>query len=664
MISRVAKGRLQIRQIYRLLQWIHIGDKVQIRKMLKLGVQNLINLTEPRDGTGVLHVAVSANNEDMTRFLLSLGANPDIQNKRGCTAVMIAAELGVLFYCMYPTQNHAHCLQVALNYHADVNNVSQEGNHVFQMMCERAHECTPTCLTMLDEGANPDATNEQTKVTALMEAAKAGSVQLVRAILRKGGNPNALDMNRLSAAHYAAMGSFLEVMLLLSAFSANMGVMDMEDCTPLHFAAVTGDLNCCKFLAQRGCNPKIRNQEGLLPRQITKNMGHKAAAKELKKAERRQGKTCNVDKLMSDVWALTLHDWSYEFRDEILEAFEDSLDEVEPETFLSVLQELNAPVTEKQLNVVTSTHSTRREPLININDFIKGVKYIRKQFLISLFLPKKKKTQKERKVAKRRNNFVLTLPVCTLSPEVMPRRPDGGPPQFMIEAIFRFLDRRGFTSDNPPQHPLMIDSEWYIERPNKVFISINYCVKSGDQESLDFAFSHGVPVDVKDPFYKTPLMVACSSGNYEVAEYLLSKRADVTQRDQFLWTPLHHAAFAGQVELVKLLVKAGASINALSLNRGTPLMNAVLSSRPSCVDALIHAGANVAAENKRGHSALDIAHASGDSTIIDLVKEKMNSLPKPNETKGKKKPKQVNSPKKSLDDKLVFYAFFFLTFKC
>lgn len=66
---------------------------------------------------------------------------------------------GVLFYCMYPTQNHAHCLQVALNYHADVNNVSQEGNHVFQMMCERAHECTPTCLTMLDEGANPDATN-------------------------------------------------------------------------------------------------------------------------------------------------------------------------------------------------------------------------------------------------------------------------------------------------------------------------------------------------------------------------------------------------------------------------------------------------------------------------------------------------------------------------
>lgn len=45
---------------------------------------------------------------------------------------------------------------------------------------------------------------------------------------------------------------FLQVIQLLSAFSADMGVMDMEDCTPLHFAAVTGDVNCCKFLAQRG----------------------------------------------------------------------------------------------------------------------------------------------------------------------------------------------------------------------------------------------------------------------------------------------------------------------------------------------------------------------------------------------------------------------------
>lgn len=48
-----------------------------------------------------------------------------------------------------------------------------------------------------------------------MEAAKAGSLQLVRAILQKGGNPNAMDMKRLAAVHYAAMGGFFEVWNLL-----------------------------------------------------------------------------------------------------------------------------------------------------------------------------------------------------------------------------------------------------------------------------------------------------------------------------------------------------------------------------------------------------------------------------------------------------------------
>ena len=63
MSGGVAEGRLQVLQIYRLLQCVHQADKLQIEKMVKLGVENLINLTEPQDGTGALHVAVSAKNQ-------------------------------------------------------------------------------------------------------------------------------------------------------------------------------------------------------------------------------------------------------------------------------------------------------------------------------------------------------------------------------------------------------------------------------------------------------------------------------------------------------------------------------------------------------------------------------------------------------------------------
>lgn len=44
-----------------------------------------------------------------------------------------------------------------------------------------------------------------------MAAVKARSLELVRAILRRGGNPNTLDKNRHSAVHYAAMDGLFEV---------------------------------------------------------------------------------------------------------------------------------------------------------------------------------------------------------------------------------------------------------------------------------------------------------------------------------------------------------------------------------------------------------------------------------------------------------------------
>ncbi|KAE8287111.1 Ankyrin repeat and EF-hand domain-containing protein 1 Ankyrin repeat domain-containing protein 5 [Larimichthys crocea] len=249
-------------------------------------------------------------------------------------------------------------------------------------------------------------------------------------------------------------------------------------------------------------------------------------------------------------------------------------------------------------------------------------------------MPKKKKGEKGGKGGKKKKKgkYVLPMPICTLLPEHMPRRPDGGPPRFMIETYYNSSDIRRFDRDHPPEHPIMNDSGWYMEKPEKVYVNINYCVKSGDLESLDLAFSQGVPVDVQDQFYKTPLMVACSSGNYEVAQYLLSRGAEVDVCDQFLWTPLHHAAHAGQVEIIELLVEAGATVDARALGGGTPLMRAIESSRPSCVEALIKAGADVNAENKKELNCLDIARDFADSRTIDLVKDRMDSLPKPKET--------------------------------
>lgn len=66
----------------------------------------------------------------------------------------------MLFYCIYPTKRHCRCLQVLLKCGADANSVSVQGMHVFQLMCEKAQECTPLCLIMLNAGADPNAAHQ------------------------------------------------------------------------------------------------------------------------------------------------------------------------------------------------------------------------------------------------------------------------------------------------------------------------------------------------------------------------------------------------------------------------------------------------------------------------------------------------------------------------
>lgn len=61
MDGRNKPGRQHTLQIYRLMHDILENDKEQIEKMLHLGLDDLINFTEPQEGKGVLHVAVPTN---------------------------------------------------------------------------------------------------------------------------------------------------------------------------------------------------------------------------------------------------------------------------------------------------------------------------------------------------------------------------------------------------------------------------------------------------------------------------------------------------------------------------------------------------------------------------------------------------------------------------
>ncbi|NXJ75116.1 ANKE1 protein, partial [Trogon melanurus] len=646
-------NRLLNLQIYKLLQCVHQKDKKQIEKLIQNGFRNLINCTDPMEGYSALHLASIKNDTDMCSFLLEQGAHPDVQDKMGRTPAMKAAELGhevvldllvkakadmtavdnegkgILFYCILPTRRHNICMQMALKYGADVNNCTTEGKPLLLQACERAHDIKETCLNFLERGANPSARNPATGRTALMEAAREGILELVRALLERGVDVNLVDLEGHSPAHFAAKGGFFEVLRIISAYNGDLGLIDMNGNTPLHYAAEGGFLNCCKFIGQRGCDPTQKNLLTKTPRVVAKEGGFKAAAAALRKMEKtfkRQSKPGAKEDVPQ--WALRLYDWSLEHQAALRKAFTATTQgdgTVAEDDFISIIQNHCAFVDVEQVQTIAEKHRESPESEgINIEDFFKGSKYLKKIFLLTSFGSKKKKGKTGKKRRGKRG-VAVPVPICVIPKSVCPQREDGFP-VYMIEAVQNIAESYHCNQDHPSAHPVHDDRAWYIDEPGKVYMNINYLVRAGDILSLQKAFEEGVPVDIKDKYYKTPLMVACASGNVDVVQYLLEKGADVNTTDNFMWTPLHHACYNGHLDIAELMVKAGAAVDAPAIGNATPLMRAIEISRLDIVWFLISMGADIQMTNSNGKNALDIAKAFADSRIIDLLRNKLESL--------------------------------------
>ncbi|XP_013406383.1 ankyrin repeat and EF-hand domain-containing protein 1 isoform X2 [Lingula anatina] len=655
----IAQNRLEVLQVCKLLQCVREGDKVQIEKLTLNGIPHLVNYNDPSEGDTALAIAACANNDEMIKFLLELGAHPDVMDFKGRSAVMRAAEYGhvqcmenlakegadmklkdlegkgILFYVISaPTQRHSRCLEIALEYGADVNNMSKDGKPVFLVACETAAENEDMCLKLLEKGADPNAVQEKEGKTALMAACGSGSVKVVSAILAKGGDVNARDRHRSTALHQAAKGGFFEVLQVLSAYASEFDVVDDKGNTPVHFAA-DGHAMCCRFLIQRGSNPKLKNNEGVLPKAIAKDNGHKDCGKELRKGEKSFGKTGKNN----DPWAIQLYDWSFSRQKEIVEMMQkfdpDISGFVQKDDFIECLQNSGAPLPdEAELKKLTLAHDKNKDNTVDYNDFLTGKKYINKLYLMSAFEGGKKKKKKGGKKGKK-GKTKIPMPIC-VQPEG-PRTAGGGPPEVFIPKNIHFTDNTRFDRDKPPEHPLQDDSAWYLHLPDKTYVNVNEAAKYGDLDTLRNAFSKGSPVDTRDKYFKTPLMTACSHGNMEVAIFLLDQGADINARDNFKWTPLHHACHAGQLDLVEYLLSRGAELDATTMNGGTPLTRAIESSKVELVKFLIDRGAKIQTENKKGQNPLDLAMAWADLRVLDTVQTKWDSLPAPSDKKGKGK---------------------------
>lgn len=657
--------RLETLQTSKLLQCVRQRHLAMVERLVVNGVPGLVDYNDPgADGVGdtALTMAASRNDLQLVELLLKHGACPDSADLAGRTALCRAADgghsecvqllvaagaeldatdnegRGVLFYCAPASQGHIDCATIVLRHNADTNLRAADGSSALQAACELCANDGQLCLLLLDYAADPNNADVEankegwtTSRTALMRACAVGNTKVVETLLARGARvDDCVIQSGRRAIHDAAASGHLPALQILSAYRAQMNVVDAAGNTPIHLAACNGHAACCKFLFQRGCNPKLKNSDGLSAQSLAKQSGKRAAAKECRRAEAAYGKPSGN---VTPAWAIALYDFCYHRRQKLLDVFEqldgDRIGRLDRKDFLDSLTEADTPLPSDSsaLSKLLSMHE--KDKLIDYAEFLTGKKYVTKKYRAEAFDSAKKRKKSRRR--KRRNGrgrkTRVPVQICT-RPEGA-RGEDGSPSDDFVPLEVYTTDSRRFdTNMRRPRHYLEDDSLWYLPPSDTSFIRINHAVKHSELGTLKAALTEQgqKTIDHRDRFYKTPLMVAASEGNLEVVQFLIANGADVKATDNFKWTPLHFACKSGRLDIIELLLDHDADLNATTLGGATPLMRAVESGRPEVVRLLIDRGADLRPINRKGKSAMHLAQTFADQRVYDIVRDKWNSL--------------------------------------
>ena len=215
-----------------------VESSINIMKLLIDNKAN-INYTD-ENGFSPLNIAIESGDMELTKFLITNGANVNSLMQDGVSLIGYAI-----------AQNNMDLLQMLIENGANVN------------------------YTNGDSWAN----------TPLQTASRLGLDNVVRILLTRNADINAVDMNGNTALHTAALNSQLSIVKLLLEKNPNLDIQNKVGNTALHLAVISGNINIVGELVLKGANTRIRNNDGKYPRDIARVNNSAAIFEVLREAE-------------------------------------------------------------------------------------------------------------------------------------------------------------------------------------------------------------------------------------------------------------------------------------------------------------------------------------------------------------------------------------------
>ncbi|KAI3932240.1 hypothetical protein MKW98_024960 [Papaver atlanticum] len=198
--------------------------KIEVCKYLAEELKIDVNTKDEDGDTPLLH-AVRQGHNNIAKYLLDCGANPDASSELGATALHHAAGMG-----------NIELLNLLLSKVVEVDSQSDAGT---PLIWAAGHGQPDAVKILLEHQANPNAETDD-GITPLLSAVAAGALPCSELLVKSGANPN-----------ICAGGA-----------------------SPLLIAAEIGDFDVIDCLIKAGADPNLTDEDGLKPIQVAAARGN------------------------------------------------------------------------------------------------------------------------------------------------------------------------------------------------------------------------------------------------------------------------------------------------------------------------------------------------------------------------------------------------------
>lgn len=485
--------------------------------------------------TANLLLATQAESVEFVNFLLQKKADITTTDKRGWTALHLAAKLG-----------NNEIAELLLKNKANISAVDKKGRMALHLAAKNEN---PKFVELLlsKMGVNIDDTDIDDE-TALHCAARKGHLNNMAILLKNNITINKANKRGVTALHLAARSKDPMLVELLLDNKADIAATDEDGETALHFAVANDNFKTLKMLLDKRrdniavINAKDEDEETILHSAIKR--GNKEIVDLLLK---NKADISATDKRGRTALHLAAKDADLDLVKLLIENYANmEVTDSAGETVLhSAVRGGNLSVIKLLLNAGIDAKNNKGETALHL-------------------------------AVKQGNKKVVEL--------LLQNKADLAATDENKETPLHFAVKKGHLNII---ETLLEENSENINAPNdEEETALHLAAEINDQAIIKLLLENKADIAAKDEEGETSLHVAIRHGHLDIVKILIEKNADVNAFDENRNTPLHFAARYGYTEIAEYLLQNKANISAANIDGQTPLQIAKIRNHDHLIKVL------------------------------------------------------------------------------